>query len=207
MKKGKGKNEERNEPYIIVGVDEAGRGPLAGPVAVGVVSVPLHFDWALIPGVGDSKKVSPKNREAIFKCARELEKEGVLKYAVVLVSHRTIDRIGITHAVGEGITGCFRKLALDPERTVVKLDGLLKAPIEYRDQETIVKGDARELVIGLASILAKVTRDRYMVKEAGKYPRYGFEIHKGYGTKVHRDAIVKYGLTSIHRRSFCKKFL
>lgn len=191
----------------LAGVDEAGRGPLAGPVAVGVVAIPSGFDWALIPGVGDSKKVSPKNREAIFRRAEELKREEVLTYAVVLVSHRTIDRIGITQAVRVGITHCFTKLALDPERTVVKLDGLLKAPMEYKDQETIIKGDARERVIGLASILAKVTRDRYMVREAGKYPEYGFEIHKGYGTKTHRDALSKHGLSPMHRRSFCKKYL
>ncbi len=191
----------------IVGIDEAGRGPLAGPVAVGIAVVPHDFDWSLIPGVGDSKKVTEKNREVIFLRAEALKKEGVLDYMVSLVSAHTIDRIGISRAVAYGIERGLAKLALDPAVVSVKLDGLLKAPAEYEDQETIIKGDAKELVIGLASILAKVTRDRVMVLRAREYPEYGFEIHKGYGTKVHGAALSTHGLSPIHRRSFCKRYL
>ncbi len=191
----------------IVGVDEAGRGPLAGPVAVGVVIVPVNFDWNLIPGVGDSKKVSVKNREAIFHRAHELKKQGILNFAVSLIDAYTIDTIGITRSVALGIQNGFTELACDPETTDVKLDGLLKAPAEFMMQETIIKGDAKEKVIGLASILAKVTRDMHMVHVASDYPEYKFEIHKGYGTKVHREAIEKFGLSDIHRKTFCTRIV
>ncbi len=190
----------------IVGVDEAGRGPLAGPVAVGMVVVPVDFDWGLLLGGGDSKKVSAENRDAIFRRTRALARAGILAYTVSLVGASTIDRIGITKAVALGITRSFRKLAPDPRRTRVLLDGLLRAPEEFTEQETIIKGDAKEKVIGLASICAKVTRDAYMVRVARNYPAYGFDIHKGYGTKMHSDAIRAHGLTKIHRRSFTKRF-
>jgi ribonuclease HII len=188
----------------VVGVDEAGRGPLAGPVAVGVAVVPRNFDWRFIPGVGDSKQVKEQDREKVVKIARALKRAGVIDFHVALVSASTIDRIGITNAVRQGIDICFKKLKPSPKKTEVKLDGLLKAPTEFLHQETIVKGDAKEKVIGLASILAKVTRDHHMVRIAGDYPPYAFEIHKGYGTKKHREAIMKHGLSKVHRRSFCR---
>jgi ribonuclease HII len=191
---------------FLVGVDEAGRGPLAGPVAVGVAVVRRNFNWKLIPGVGDSKKVSEKNREAIFLRAKVLKKEKKLDFAVVLVSPKIIDSKGITHAVALGITRALKKLQLHPHDCDVRLDGLLKAPREYTHQKTIIKGDAKEKVIGLASIMAKVTRDRTLVRVARTYPKYGFDIHKGYGTERHRTAIKKHGLSPIHRRSFCKQF-
>lgn len=190
-----------------IGVDEAGRGPLAGPVAVGVVAVPAGFNWNYIPGVGDSKKVSEKKRAVIAQQARVLQQSGIISFHVALIPHTTIDTIGITRAVERGIQKCFSKLNLNPLHTQVKLDGLLSAPEKFIHQETIIKGDAKEKVIGLASILAKVARDAYMVRGAKKYPLYGFEIHKGYGTALHRARIEKYGLSSLHRRSFCKKLL
>lgn len=196
----------KNKTHYIAGVDEAGRGPLAGPVAVGVAVVPQGFDWRQVPGVGDSKKVSPENRAAIFRRARTLRSIGALDFHVALISHTVIDRIGITRAVERGIAQCFKKLALNPAATSVRLDGLLKAPIDFKQQKTIIKGDAKEKIIGLASICAKVTRDTYMVRAAQKYSKYGFEIHKGYGTVSHRTALQKHGLSAIHRRSFCKKF-
>lgn len=186
----------------LVGVDEAGRGPLAGPVSVGVAVVPYDFDWNLIPGVGDSKKVTPKNREAIFRRTQSLKKQNILNYSVVLVSASVIDTKGISHAVREGIHKAFSKLNLDPAITEVKLDGLLKAPEAFVHQETIIKGDAKEKSIGLASIMAKVTRDRYMERIAKKYPEYGFEIHKGYGTEKHRACIQTLGATPLHRVTF-----
>lgn len=190
----------------VIGVDEAGRGPLAGPVAVGVALVPMGFDWDLIPGVGDSKKVKAENREAIFRLATRLRKEGVLNFATALIPASTIDKIGITHAVQKGIVKCLATLAPHPETTMVLLDGLLHAPEEFMHQETIIKGDAKEKVIGLASICAKVTRDTHMVRIARDYPEYLFDIHKGYGTKKHIEAIRTHGLSSIHRRSFTKRF-
>ena len=191
----------------IAGVDEAGRGPLAGPVAVAVALVPHDFDWTLIAGVGDSKKVTPRNREVIFRRAKELRKVGSLDFHVALVSQNVIDRITITQAVRRGIDICFKKLNPHPAHTEVKLDGLLKAPAQFLIQETIVKGDAKECVIGLASILAKVTRDAYMVRCARTFPEYYFEVHKGYGTKEHCELIQTYGLSRMHRRTFCKRFL
>ena len=190
----------------MVGIDEAGRGPLAGPVAVGVVCVPFDFDWSLIPGVGDSKKVSAKNREAVFRRAHTLRKSGLFTFAVVLVGPAVIDRLGITHAVAQGITKGLLTLKLNPDEVEVRLDGLLKAPPEYEAQSTIIKGDQKEKVIGLASILAKVTRDAYMVRIARNYPEYAFDVHKGYGTKLHQQAIFAHGLLSVHRRSFTRRY-
>lgn len=191
----------------IVGVDEAGRGPLAGPVAVGVVVIPEDFDWRIIPGVKDSKKIAPKNRERIYKIARTLKRAHHIDYAVSLVSASMIDRVGITTAVRMGIDRCFRRLTLDPACTIVKLDGLLRAPSRFIEQETIIKGDSKEKVIGLASILAKVTRDRVMVRHARRYPQYAFDAHKGYGTELHYKAIQEHGLSILHRMSFCRNVL
>jgi ribonuclease HII len=200
------KPKSRQKLEWIIGVDEAGRGPLAGPVAVGAVLIPYDFDWRLVPGVGDSKQVREEVREKVVKIARALRRAGHINFHVALVPALTIDRVGISDAVRIGIDRCFKKLATDPNITKVRLDGLLTAPKEFKYQETIVKGDAKEKVIGLASILAKVIRDHSMVRTARTYPGYGFEIHKGYGTERHQKAIRKYGLAKIHRRSFCKKF-
>jgi ribonuclease HII len=186
----------------IVGVDEAGRGPLAGPVSIGVAVVPHDFDWDLIPGVGDSKKVSEKNREAIFLLTKRLKKANLLDYVVILVSAKIIDTKGISFAIQSGIAKAFAKLDLNPKHVSIKLDGLLKAPEAFVHQETIVKGDAKEKVIGLASIMAKVTRDMYMTRLAKKYPEYDFAIHKGYGTEKHRKKIKQYGISKEHRKSF-----
>lgn len=190
----------------IIGIDEAGRGPLAGPVAIGIACIPRDFDWNTIPGVGDSKKVSAKNREAIFRRTQFLKKQGVLNFVVIEISASTIDRIGITKAVSLGITRGLAKLDMNSKSVDVRLDGLLHAPEEYIHQETIIKGDAKEKVIGLASICAKVTRDRTMVRLARTYLKYGFHVHKGYGTKGHISAIQKHGLSKIHRRSYTKRF-
>ncbi len=210
----------------LIGIDEAGRGPLAGPVAVGVVLVALDFDWGLIPGVNDSKKLSPEKREALFRRARTLKQEGQLSYAVSMTSAKTIDRIGIVSSVSLALNRALLKAVTNstivkrPNNTVnrtitnatdyhdffVKLDGGLKAPPEYVHQETIIKGDALEPSIGLASIMAKVTRDRYM-ERVGKLPLYavyGLPVHKGYGTKTHRSAIKKHGCTDLHRLTYCK---
>ena len=203
-----------SKPRYIIGIDEAGRGPLAGPVAVGVAMVPVAFDWGLLPGVGDSKKVSPKNREAIFRRAAELFRSGRISFAVVMTSASRIDKVGIVPAIKQALEKALEKVVkikptLSPRDFYIKLDGGLKAPKEFQNQETIIKGDAKELVIGLASIVAKVTRDRYMEKLAREtqYQAYDFGTHKGYGTKKHRESISLNGLSKEHRRSFCQRFI
>jgi ribonuclease HII len=187
----------------IIGIDEAGRGPLAGPVSVGLVKIPTDFDWALVPGVNDSKKLSEKKREGIFEVAKELSKQGLIEYSVKSVSAKSIDAKGIAPAIVRAIESGMEELQLSPADCFIKLDGSLKAPQEF-PQETIVGGDGKEAVIGLASIMAKVTRDRYMLKQAELYPQYGLAQHKGYGTKAHREAIKKHGFSPIHRKSYCR---
>jgi ribonuclease HII len=202
-----------------IGIDEAGRGPLAGPVAVGVVLVSADFDWDLLPGVGDSKAISEKKREVIYKEAMLLAKAGKIFCAVEMVSAKVIDKRGIVPAIRDCIdkglktvlaeandTSTRSRLELDWEMIYVKLDGSLKAPEYCPHQETIIKGDAKEKVIGLASILAKVTRDAYMRRVATRpaFAPYYFARHKGYGTAVHRRAIAKYGLSPEHRATYCK---
>lgn len=187
----------------LIGVDEAGRGPLAGPVAVGVVKVPLDFDWELIPGVGDSKVVSAEMRTALFRRAQELRHHHQLDFAVSQVGPSIIDTEGITFAIRLAMQRCITRLQLDPEEVSFRLDGSLSAPPEYV-QATIIKGDSLWPEIGLASIIAKVTRDRYMERIARRFTRYGFDEHKGYGTKAHRAAIARFGKCPIHRASYCK---
>jgi ribonuclease HII len=187
----------------LIGVDEAGRGPLAGPVAVGVVKTSTAFDWEQVPGVGDSKQLKPEKREALFRRAQDLRHHRQLDFAVAMVGSSVIDEKGISYAINLAIARCFKRLDLDPTTCFVKLDGALRAPSSF-PQETIIKGDVTEPAIGLASILAKVTRDRYMQRIARRYTQYDFDIHKGYGTKAHREAIVQYGKCPIHRVSYCK---
>ncbi len=194
----------------IVGIDEAGRGPLAGPVAVGVVIVPKGFNWKLLPGVGDSKKISPNKRALIKNAAEDLKRQGKLDFEVKLSSASFIDRKGIvpaiTTALEAGLEQVMKRQSLATSQVAVKLDGGLRAPKEYVKQETIIKGDEKELVIGLASILAKETRDEYMLKIAKKkaFLPYQFALHKGYGTSLHLAAIAEFGPSSEHRRSFCR---
>lgn len=186
----------------IIGIDEAGRGALAGPVSVGAVLVPHDFDFSQFSACADSKVLSPKVRDRVF---REVRKAKV-RHAVALVPATTIDKKGITYAVAQGIERILRKLAVEPQEVEVRLDGLLKAPAIYRFQKTIIKGDATEPAISLASIMAKVTRDRKMERLSKQYPAYAFDIHKGYGTLMHRKAIQEAGLCALHRRSFCKGY-
>ena len=190
----------------IVGVDEVGRGPLAGPVGVGVVRVVERFDWALeLPDVNDSKQLREAQRETIYRQAWRLRQAGDIRWSVALVPARQIDERGIQWAIAAAMRRALKAVgAAAADR--VQLDGGLQAPEWFSDQETIVKGDATEPTIGLASIVAKVTRDRYMVQKdhEADYAPYGFAQHKGYGTQAHRAAIVKHGLSPEHRASFCK---
>ena len=197
----------------IIGIDEAGRGPLAGPVSVAVVSVmPPRLSRTVLDSdkslgmLRDSKKLSEKKREQWLKWLKQKRKSGRLKFMASLVGEKIIDRVGIVRAVRIGIKRCLKRLDLKPEQCRVLLDGSLVAPKVYRNQKTIIRGDGKIPIIMLASIVAKVTRDRRMVKLARVYPNYNFEIHKGYGTHAHYRALHRYGLSPVHRRSFLKNY-
>lgn len=187
---------------FTLGVDEAGRGPLAGPVAVGVVAVLEGFDVAReFPGVADSKKLSEKKREKIFEMLAARAALGDVRFVVEFESAEVIDREGIVPAVRRALARGVTALAPDPTLVKIQLDGALRAPSEY-SQETIIHGDALIPIISLASIAAKVSRDRLMLDLAKQYPEYGFEKHKGYGTKAHYEMLSKHGPCALHRRSF-----
>lgn len=188
---------------LLIGIDEAGRGPLAGPVSVGAVLLLPHFDRGALAGIKDSKKLSQQAREEWYGKMRLWQKEGSLRFAVAYSSAERIDRLGIVWAVSSALRRALLALEADPPKSLVLLDGGLRAPHAYVRQETIIRGDASEPVIALASIAAKVRRDRLMKRLARAYPAYGFEVHKGYGTKRHKDAIARFGLCAMHRRSFC----
>lgn len=188
----------------IVGIDEAGRGPLAGPVAVGGVRVPLKFEKKFFKGIKDSKQLSLEERELWYALASEARKRGELDFAVSLVSEKVIDKHGIAYAIRLGIKRVLRSLEVSDTESQIFLDGGIKAPTEFKHQLTVVRGDEKIPVVSLASICAKVVRDRRMVKVSQKYPEYEFEVHKGYGTRIHREAIRKYGPAEPHRRSFLK---
>lgn len=192
---------------ILIGVDEAGRGPLAGPVAVGVVAVSHGFDiTGAFPGIGDSKILAESKREELYALAVRLKKENAIDFRVRFAEARIIDEIGITKAVKQIIIGGVRSLAPSADGVHILLDGLLSAPSHY-SQETIIGGDASEPVISLASILAKVSRDRLMRRLAKQFPVYGFELHKGYATKHHRERIAKHGLCEAHRKTYCQNLV
>lgn len=185
----------------LVGVDEAGRGPLAGPLAVCAL-------WAnpdileLYRGVGDSKQLTPKAREKAFAEIFNFKKEGRVNYGLILVAPQRIDAYGMSASLRFGVERALSKLELIPSEAEVLLDGSLKAPEVYTTQTTIIKGDEKEPVIGMASIVAKVLRDRRMLQIAKEYPQYAFEKHKGYGTAAHYAALKVHGPSLIHRKSF-----
>lgn len=181
---------------------------MAGPVAVGVVMIPNHTSLKLrqasknfFKSIKDSKKLSASDRELWFALALEARKEGKLNFAVSLVSEKVIDRKGISYAIRLGIKRSLTTLSV-PEDSQIFLDGGIKAPKQFRHQLTVIKGDEKIPIISLASIMAKVIRDKRMVRLSKKFPEFSFHIHKGYGTNQHRKAIRKFGPTVIHRRSF-----
>lgn len=191
---------------FTLGVDEAGRGPLAGPVSVGIVRVPEGFDVVKeFPGVADSKKLSEKKRETVYDRLVARAVSGDVRFTVEFESAEAIDREGIAvvirRALARGVHALTREIGHPMSNFHILLDGALRAPSEY-SQETIIHGDALVPVISLASIAAKVERDHLMLALAKEYPEYGFEKHKGYGTKVHYEMLIKHGLSTIHRRSF-----
>jgi ribonuclease HII len=186
----------------MLGVDEAGRGPLAGPVAVGIVSVPERFVITReFPGIVDSKQLTPLAREKMFEILQARSRRGDLQFCVRYTSAGQIDAWGLTPAVASAISRGVRTLVPNPDGVSIYLDGLLKAPKEYK-QQTIIGGDEAVPVIALASIAAKVMRDRLMARFARQFPEYGFERHKGYGTKKHYEMLRKHGPCEIHRHSF-----
>lgn len=192
---------------LVLGVDEAGRGPLAGPVAVGVIAIAEGYDLLTVfPGLNDSKKLSEKKREELFRILQQEIRAGTIHASVQLVSASHIDKGGIAPAIRHALAKGIERLLPNPEEGKIYLDGSLKAPPEYA-QETIVGGDGLVPAIMLASIAAKVTRDKHMEKLAELHPLYGFEKHKGYGTKAHIEAIREHGPCVEHRRSFLGNIL
>ncbi|MBP5651446.1 MAG: ribonuclease HII [Clostridia bacterium] len=181
---------------LIAGIDEAGRGPLAGPVAVAIAIMPMDD---IIEGINDSKKLSAKKREKLYDqiIAKAID------YSVQLVDEKTIDKINILEATKLGMQNCIKSLKITPDLVLidaVKLDTKIKSM-------SIIHGDALSYNIACASILAKVTRDRLMDEYDLKYPEYGFKKHKGYGTKAHIEALKKYGKCPIHRDTFIGHFV
>ena len=179
----------------VCGVDEAGRGPLAGPVCAAAVILP---EGVIIDGVNDSKKLSEKKRESLFDVIREQ----ALSYSIAYATVDEIEEINILNATMLAMRRAID--GLDIKADYAMIDGNKIPPIDI-DAECIVKGDAKSMSIACASILAKVSRDRLLYKYAEEYPMYGFDKHKGYGTKIHREAILKYGPCPYHRKSFLKK--
>lgn len=181
---------------LICGVDEAGRGPLAGPVCAAAVILPPHIE---IPGLNDSKKLTDKKRRELFPVI----KEQAIAYGIGLASHEEIDRINILQATYLAMERAIAQLSVKPE--LVLIDGN-RAKDFGLPVQTVIKGDSLSASIAAASVLAKVTRDDLMLDAAKEYPQYAFDVHKGYGTKAHYEALTTHGPSPIHRMSFLKKF-
>ncbi len=182
---------------VICGIDEAGRGPLAGPVYAAAVILPMGLE---IDGLNDSKKLTEKKREQLF----DVICEKAIAYSIGIATEQEIDDINILNATFLAMRRAVEGLSVKPDYALI--DGNQHPGLSIPD-ETVVKGDGKSMSIAAASILAKVSRDRFMLKLAEKYPEYCFEKHKGYGTKLHYEMIEKYGVAPIHRRSFLKKVL
>ncbi len=182
---------------LICGVDEAGRGPLCGPVVAAAVILKPDD---IIEGVNDSKKISEKKREALY----DVIMEKALAVGVGISDVSVIEEVNILNATKLAMKQAIEKLSIIPEYILIDGNQMIDISIPG---ETVVSGDAKSESIAAASIIAKVTRDRMLIEWDKEYPEYGFAKHKGYGTKVHIEAIGKYGLTPIHRQSFCTKFV
>ena len=182
----------------VCGIDEAGRGPLAGPVVVASVILPEN---SMIEGVNDSKKISESKREKLY----DVILQEALSYGIGIIYQDEIDEINILQATKKGLHEAILKMEIKPNVVLVDaLTGIDTLGIPYK---SIIKGDAKSYSIAAASIIAKVTRDRIMREWDKVYPEYGFAGHKGYGTAKHIEAIKKYGLTPLHRKTFCKNFV
>jgi len=208
------KSAKTGAKYLI-GIDEVGRGPIAGPVAVGAFCISnknLPKVLRIFRGVKESKQLTEQRRESWFGIIEQTKKIKLVDFSVTFQSEKVIDTKGLSFAIKKALkTSLFavvKNLVFarkDFNNIKVLLDGGLKAPPEFVNQKTIIKGDEKEMLIALASICAKVLRDRKMNLLAKKHPKYGFEKHKGYGTKAHYNAIKKYGMLQLHRKSFLKK--
>lgn len=191
-------NEYREKGFnIICGVDEAGRGPLAGPVYAAAVILPSD---CVIEGLNDSKKLTEKKREKLF----DEIKEKALAYGIASADEKEIDEINILNATFLAMKRAIDSLSVKPDLALI--DGNQKPHTDI-EEVTVIKGDAKSMSIAAASVLAKVSRDRFMLETAEKYPQYEFARHKGYGTKLHYEKIAQYGVCDIHRRTFLKKIL
>ena len=191
-------NEYREKGFnIICGVDEAVRGPLAGPVYAAAVILPSD---CVIEGLNDSKKLTEKKREALF----DEIKEKALAYGIASADEKEIDEINILNATFLAMKRAIASLSVRPDLALI--DGNQKPHTDI-EEVTVIKGDAKSMSIAAASVLAKVSRDRFMLEMAEKYPQYEFAKHKGYGTKLHYEKIAQYGVCDIHRRTFLKKIL
>ena len=180
----------------VCGVDEAGRGPLAGPVFAAAVILPEN---CVIEGLNDSKKLSEKKREALF----DVIKEKALSYSIASVDEKVIDEINILQATFAAMKMAVERLDIPADYALI--DGNKMPPVKI-DGETVIKGDSLSPSIAAASILAKVSRDRFMLELDKKYPQYRFSQHKGYGTKLHYEMLSEYGVSDCHRMSFLKSF-
>lgn len=181
---------------VICGVDEAGRGPLAGPVCAAAVILPEHLE---IPGLNDSKKLTDKKRRELFPVIQEQ----AIAYGIAFASEQEIDELNILQATFLAMKRAIAQL--EDKADFALIDGNRETDFGIPCM-TVIKGDSRSANIAAASVLAKVTRDEYMEKLAEQYPQYGFEIHKGYGTKKHYEALTEHGMCPAHRRTFLKKF-
>lgn len=182
---------------VVCGIDEAGRGPLAGPVCAAAVILPIGLE---IDGLNDSKKLTEKKREKLFPIICE----NAISYSVAFASEKEIDEINILNATFLAMKRAVEGLSVNPDYLLI--DGNQYAKIGAGVEEPVVKGDGLSMSIAAASILAKVTRDRYMLEKAFEFPQYCFEKHKGYGTKLHYEMLREFGPSPIHRMSFLKKF-
>lgn len=182
---------------LICGIDEAGRGPLAGPVCAAAVILPKGLE---IEGLNDSKKLTDKKRRELY----DVICEKAVAYGIAFADHKEIDEINILQATFLAMRRAVEQLSVKPQLALV--DGNRDPILDGIQVKTIVKGDSLSASIAAASILAKVTRDRYMEEQAELYPQYGFPVHKGYGTKAHYAALTEHGPCPIHRMSFLKKF-
>ncbi len=182
---------------VVCGIDEAGRGPLAGPVHAAAVILPMGLE---IEGLNDSKKLTEKKREQLF----DIICEKAIDYSIGVATEKEIDEINILNATFLAMHRAVEGLKIKPDYALI--DGNQYPKIPFVTEETVVKGDAKSMSIAAASILAKVSRDRFMLEKAKEYPEYCFEKHKGYGTKVHYEAIKEFGPSPIHRMTFLKKF-
>ena len=185
-----------NGVQIVCGVDEAGRGPLAGPVCAAAVILPPNVE---IPGLNDSKKLTDKKRRELFPVIKDM----AIAYGIGYASHEEIDEINILQATYLAMERALAQLSVKPELALIDGNRAKDFGLPVR---TVVKGDSLSASIAAASVLAKVSRDDLMLRLAEEYPQYGFEIHKGYGTKAHYEAIRAHGPSPVHRKTFLKKF-